>query len=220
MPRAALEQLIKDPKRPVRIAILENTSVPSDIASSLAEAMLLDEVDVNVLEVLKVIEFRDDLIVYARLVEKALDRLSKGSVREPNIRLLVANDTRSSEQPLATLAENEDVSISHSVARNLRTPAAVLVTLAKDLEPNIRAMAARNPRSPVPVLVELSLDEADQVRDRAAEHPSLPLSVLSDLPPEASPSTPPTLAETADAQVALVRELAVGTGSRIAPGAP
>lgn len=206
VPRAALARLANDPKRPVRFATLANTAVPSDVASSLAEAMLLDEVDVNVLEVLNVVEFRDDLIVSARLVEKALDRLSESSVREPNIRLLVANDTRSSEQTLANLAENADISIRHSVARNPRTPATVLEKLAKDLEPNIRAMVARNPHSPVPVLMELSLDAADRVRDRVVENPSFPRSILSNLPPDASPSTPPTLVKTADAQVDLVRE--------------
>jgi hypothetical protein len=212
-PLAALSRLTADHKRTVRLSVLENLVTPSDLASSTAEAMLLIDVDEDLYEVLDLTERRADVDLPPRVIEGALDRLSKSRVRDPDMRVVVADDKRSSERTLSRLARSAEDSVRQAVATNPHTPVVVLEQLARDLEPSVRARVARNPLTPAIVLEILSHDEDSQVRARTAGNPNLPRSILESLLIDAevsvrtaalkNPATPVDFVREAEAELAL-----------------
>ncbi|MBP2388431.1 hypothetical protein [Paeniglutamicibacter kerguelensis] len=180
-PLAALTHLAADKKREVRLSVLENPYTPGDLASFIAEAMLLVDVDEDLHEVLKLTETRADVDLPPRVIEEALDRLSKSRVRDPDMRVVVAGDGRSGGRTLSRLARSAEDGVRRAVVTNPHTPIAVLERLASDPEPGVRARVAGNPLSPAIVLVALSHDEDPQVRAGTAKNPNLPPSVLESL---------------------------------------
>jgi hypothetical protein len=212
-PLAALSRLAADHRREVRIAVLENLATPGDLASSTAEAMLLIDVDEDLHAVLNLTEKRTDVDVPPRVIEGALDRLSKSRVRDPDMRVVVADDKRSSERTLSRLARSAEVTVRHAVATNPDTPVIALEQLASDLEPSVRARVAGNLRSPAIVLAALSQDQDSQVRARTAGNPDLPRSILESLLIDAevsvrsaalkNPATPVDVVREAEAESAL-----------------
>ncbi|MCC9194438.1 hypothetical protein LOC59_12390 [Arthrobacter sp. zg-Y916] len=200
-PFAALSRLAEDHHRTVRLSVLQNPATPGDLAGSVAEAMLRIDVDEDLYQVLDLTERRADLKMSPRVIEAALDRLSKSRVRCPDMREIVADDKRTGEKTLSRLARSADVSVRRSVAANSRTSVIVLEQLAGDPEPIVRAEVAGNPLSPASVLEALSQDEEAHVRSRTARNPNLSRSMLEILLLDAedsvraavlqNPATPP-----------------------------
>ncbi len=118
--------------------------------------MLLIDVDADLHAVLNLTEKREDVDLPPRVIEAALDRLSKSRVRDPDMRVVVADDKRSSETTLSRLARSAEDRVRQSVVTNPHTPIGVLEQLARDLAPSVRAMVAGNPLSPAIVLAALS----------------------------------------------------------------
>lgn len=210
-PLAALSRLAADHKRTVRLSVLENLITPGDLASSIAEAMLLSDVGQDLHAMLNLTEKRTDVDLPPQVIEGALDRLSKSRVRDPDMRVAVANDKRSSESTLSRLARSAEDSVRRTVATNPHTPVIVLEQLARDPEPSVRAMVARNPLSPAIALVALSHDKDSQVRAQTAGNPNLPRSTLESLLTDAevnirtialnNPATPVDFASEAETEV-------------------
>jgi hypothetical protein len=180
-PLTALSRLAADHKRAVQLSVLENLVTPADLARSTAEALLLVDVDEDLHQVLDLVERRADVDLPARVIEDALDRLSKSRVRDPDMRCVVASDRRSSVKTLSRLARSAENSVRQAIATNPHTPVVVLEHLAGDLEPGVRAMVARNPLSPATVLEILSQDDNSEVRAQTAGNPNLPQSRLESL---------------------------------------
>lgn len=180
-PMAGLSRLAADKKREVRLSVLENPVTPGALAGSIAEAMLLVDVDEDLHAVLRALEERGDVELPTRIIEGALDRLSKSRVRFSDMRVVVAEDPRSNERTLSRLARSTDDSVRQEVAGNPRTPPAVLERLATDQEPDVRATVAGNPLTPATVLVALSQDEDAQVRAQTAGNPHLPRNAFESL---------------------------------------
>ena len=180
-PPGALGRLAGDPHRAVQLAVLGNPTTPSELATSIAESLLLSDSDEDLLDVLRLLGKREGIDVPARTVEGALDRLSRSRRRDPDMRLAVAGDERSGEETLARLGRSTDDDVRRKVASNPRTPAAVLEQLASDPEPWVRASAAANPRTPAAILELLSRVQESQVRAGAAGNRNLPRSILEAL---------------------------------------
>lgn len=212
-PLAAFARLGADKKREVRLAVLENPVAPGALAGPIAEAMLLVDVDEDLHDALRLTKRLEDIDLPVRVIEGALDRLSKSRVRCPDMRVVVADDPRSSERTLSRLARSADDSVRHAVAENPRTPAAVLERLATDLEPGVRARVAGNPLAPAIVLAALSHDEDSQVRAQTGGNPHLPRSVFESLLVDAdanvrsaarrNPAIPADLVRKAEAELVL-----------------
>jgi hypothetical protein len=180
-PLAALSRLAADSKRAVRLAVLESLGTPGDVASTIAEAMLLSDADQDLHTALILTKRRIDLDLPLRVTEGALDRLSKSRVRDPDMRVVVAGDQRSSSKTLSRLARSAERSVRQAVATNPHTPEVVLGQLASDIDPNVRTVVARNPECPAIVLVALSHDQDPHVRTQTAGNPNTPRSILETL---------------------------------------
>lgn len=212
-PLAALSRLGTDKKREVRLSVLENPVTPGALAGSIAEAMLLVDVDEDLHDALRLTKRLEDVDLPAQVIEGALDRLSRSRGRCPDMRVVVAEDPRSSVRTLLRLSRSADGSVRHAVAENPRTPVAVLERLATDLEPGVRARVAGNPLAPAIVLATLSHDEDSQVRAHTAGNPHLPLSVFEILLVDAeasvrrtalkNPALPADLVSKAEAKLVL-----------------
>ncbi|MCC9205870.1 hypothetical protein [Arthrobacter sp. zg-Y769] len=180
-PTVALSSLAVDPKRAVRLAVLENVVTPGDLASSIAAAMLLVDIDEDLHAVLTFTGERADIDVPLAMIEEALDRLSKSRVRCPDMRVVVADDRRSSGKTLSRLARSTDDLVRGAVAGNPAAPVAVILRLVGDPEANVRAGLADNPASPPNVLKTLSHDGDSRVRARTAGNPKIPQAILENL---------------------------------------
>lgn len=180
-PPIALSRLAMDNERTVRLAVLNNENTSGDLARSIAEAMLLSEVDEDLQEMLTLAEARADLDLPPQVIEGALDRLSKSRLHGLDMRVVVANDERSSEKTLSRLAQSAEGIVRQAVAINPRTPVVVLEQLARDPQPSVRSIVASNPLSPRIALMALSRDEDLHVRSKLAENPNLPESILQSL---------------------------------------
>lgn len=170
-PLAALCRLAADSQHMVRLSVLKNRATSGEIAGSVAEELLGNDVDEDLHAVLKLIKERSDVDLPPLVIEDALDRLSKSRVRFPDMRIVVAGDERSGERTLSRLARSTEECVRQEVAINPRTPADVLRRLAADNEPTVRGAVASNPRSPVAVLEVLVNDEDVHVRTQTVENP-------------------------------------------------
>jgi hypothetical protein len=177
-PPSALTRLAGDRQREVQLAVLENPASPLELARSIAESLLLTNVDEDLLEVLELIGRRTDTGLPARVVEYAIDRLSKSRKRDPDMRLAVAGDERSGEKTLARLSRSTDDEVRRKVASNRRTSDVVMEQLAGDPEPGVRASVAANLRTRAAALGRLSHDQEPQVRAGAAGNRNLPQNFL------------------------------------------
>lgn len=212
-PHAALARLAADKKREVRLAVLENPVTPSALAGSVAEAMLLVDVDEGLHAVVRLTNRLEDVDLPARIIENALDRLSKSRVRSPDMRVVAATHPRSSEKTLSRLARSAENGVRLAVAENPRTPVAILEKLATDLDPGVRASVAGNTLAPASVLAALSHDKDSQVRVQTAQHPQLPRNILESLLDDAeaivrraalkNPAMPADLVREAEAELVL-----------------
>ncbi|WP_422758844.1 hypothetical protein [Paenarthrobacter sp. C1] len=215
-PPSALTRLSGDRQRDVRLAVLSNPACPLELARSIAESLLITDVDEDLLEVLGLIGDRVDVGLPAGVVEEALDRLSKSRKRDPDMRLMVARDERSAEKTLARLARSTDEHVRSEVASNRRTPYTVMEQLAGDPEPGVRAAVAAHEGMPAPLLHRLAEDEDPRVRATAAGNRRLPqstLAVLLDDPAESvraaarkNPSAPEELVREAEAELEFSAE--------------
>lgn len=211
-PLAALCRLAADPQHMVRLSVLKNPATSGEIASSIAEALLRNDVDEDLHAVLKLIEERSDVDLPPLVIEDALDRLSKSRVRFPDMRIVVAGDERSGERTLSRLARSAEDCVRYEVAINPRTPADVLRRLAADNEPTVRGAVASNPHSPAAVLEALFNDEDVQVRAQTVENPGFPRSFPGSFPTNAevnvrtlapkNPATPVGMAQEEEAELA------------------
>lgn len=157
---------------------LQNPNTPAEIASSIAEAMFLVDVDEDLQQVLNLTQERATLNLPPRVIETALDRLSKSRVRDPDMRVVAADDRRSSAKTLSRLAGSAANSVCEAVATNPRTPVVVMEQLARNPAPSVRATVAGNLRSSATVFEQLAHDEDRHVRTALAANPNLPLSIL------------------------------------------
>lgn len=177
-PPAAVSRLATDRERTVRLSVVENRATPGDLASSVAEAMLLTDLDEELHEVLDLLAKRTEADLPPGAIEDALDRLSKSRVRDPDMRVVVARDRRCGEKTLLRLARSAESEVRQEVAGNPHTSAVILEQLARDMEPSVRAMVARNMLTPISVLVALSQDAEVRVRAAALRNPAVPEEVL------------------------------------------
>ncbi|MDQ1053077.1 hypothetical protein QE394_001005 [Arthrobacter sp. SORGH_AS 212] len=180
-PLQALTRLAGDCHREVQLAVLENPGSTAELACSIAESLLLTDVEEDLLEMLRLMSRREDIEVPVRVVEGALDRLSKSRRRDPDMRLMVAGDERTGEKTLARLARSTDEDVRREVASNPSTSGVVLEQLTGDAEPGVRASVAANPGAPAAVLYRVAHDDEPQVRAGAAGNPFLPQSLLENL---------------------------------------
>ncbi|MCM0618042.1 hypothetical protein MOD31_18620 [Paenarthrobacter sp. TYUT067] len=215
-PPSTLTRLAGDSHRAVQTSVLENPNSPSELAKSIAESLLLADTDEDLLEVLGLMKRWPDIDVPPRVVEGALDRLSKSRRRDPDMRLVVAGDERSGEKTLSRLGRSADDDIRREVASNPRTSDAVMEQLAGDPEPSVRASVAANPRAPATILERLSHDQELLVRAGAAGNPRLPQRILLALLIDSesrvrsvalkNPAAPEELVREAEAELALTRQ--------------
>ncbi|WP_432245632.1 hypothetical protein ACRB8A_03865 [Arthrobacter sp. G.S.26] len=221
-PPSTLTRLAGDRQREVRLAVLGNPVSPAEAAGSIAESLLLADVDEALLEVLGLVSGRTDVDVPAPVAEGALDRLSKSRRRDPDMRLRVAGDERTSGKTLARLARSADEDVRREVALNPRISDSVTEQLAGDPEPGVRASIAANPGTPTAVLSWLAHDEEPQVRARAAGNRNLPPSILEALLNDTADSVRTAALKNPAAPEERVREveaeLALSWTARTGPG--
>lgn len=155
--------------REVRLAVQRNLVTPGGLVSSPAEVILLADADEDLHALHELTEKRADVDLPPGVIEGALDLLSRSRVRDPDMRVVVADDKRSSEKTLTRLARSAEGSVRQAVATNPDTPVVVLEQLARDLEASVRAVVAGSPFSPTIVLMALSSDEDSQSEFRRPE---------------------------------------------------
>lgn len=219
-PPSALTRLAEDRHRHVQLAVLENQASTAELARSIAESLLLTDVDEDLLHVLRLMSKRDGIDMPARVVEGALDRLSKSRMRDPDMRLVVAADERTDEKTLARLARSTDDDVRREVASNPRTSNTVLEQLARDPEPDVRTSVAANPGTPAAVLHRLAQDEEPQVRAGAAGSPHLPQSIFEALLSDTADSVRAAATQNPAAPEELVREAEAALASSWQRSAP
>ena len=177
----ALERLAQDPEPSVRLTVLVNPSTPAELAASIAEPGLASCVDEGLLDVLRAVDRRDDLVLSAGLVEGALDRLSKSRVRDPDMRTIAAGDDRTGPTTLKRLARSADEDVRCLVAGNAHTPYEALEALSEDPDSSVRAAAAGNEALDLDLLLTLVHDDEPDVRSSAASSSRLDPRLLAEL---------------------------------------
>lgn len=177
-PLQTLTVLSTDRSRAVRLAVLSNPATPADRATSIAQELLADSVDHELLSILDALAYRMDVELPKTLVEDALDELSKSRVREPDMRYEVGSDGRAGERTLKRLSKSANDDVRRAVAGNSSSPDTVLELLTTDLVSDVRAAAAGNQSTALSALIELSQDDEAMVRLAAARNSNLPPEVL------------------------------------------
>jgi hypothetical protein len=218
-PAEALSRLANSRDDEVRWSVLENSGTPDETVGLIADAMLRSEQDSNLLDVLKVLRERTGVHLPAKLIEAALDRLSKSRVRDPDIRVAAAKDDRCGARTLSRLARSANDDVRAAVAANRSAPPDLLERLAEDVQPRVRAKVAQNSLTPASLIATLSHDQEWHPRAAAAENPRAPQAVLDRLlaDPDArvrsaamkNASTPHEWVERVRAERAEVRERAL-----------
>lgn len=171
----SVDTLIKlsvDPDPAVRAGVLSNPKIPNEVATATAQSLLVSSADRELEDVLASLSRRTDIVLPAEIVEKALDRLSKSRLRDPDIRRTVTRDDRTSGKTLKRLANSTDDGIREDVARHDRTPVTVLSRLAQDPSSDVRRAVAGNPITDEHTLLALSNDEDWLVRRNTARNPT------------------------------------------------
>ncbi|MDQ0093071.1 HEAT repeat domain-containing protein [Paeniglutamicibacter psychrophenolicus] len=177
-PLQMLAALSTDRSRAVRLAVLSNPATPADLATSIAQELLVDSVDQELLSILDALAYRMDVTLPTTLVEGALDELSRSRVREPDMRYEVGSDGRAGERTLKRLSKSADEGVRRVVAGNTRASATVLELLATDLDSDVRAAAAGNHATGLSALIELSQDYDVVVRLAVARNSNLSQEAL------------------------------------------
>ena len=114
-------------------------------------------------------------------IEKALVRLSKSRIRDPDVRDVAASHERTPPAVLTRLARVADSYIRAAVAANPRTPADVLVALSTDPDEYVRTRVSGNESTMPATIIALSHDASPRVRQGVADRANLPLDVLERL---------------------------------------
>jgi len=210
-PQHVLSRLAQDPSVDVRIAVMTNPHVPAGLAASIAEELLRTSEGLGLHSVLVEISCGEDLSVSDRVVEEALDRLSKSRVREPDLRQYVARHRKTSISTLARLAKSMDADARIAVSANPATPPDVLEALALDANADVRRAVARNDRLPQDLLNALLLDDDLDVRIAAYREPD----AEDEADDEPAPSTDMNVTTRSVPTVAELQELAANTRAEV-----
>ncbi|MFE4079246.1 hypothetical protein [Paenarthrobacter sp. YIM B13468] len=177
----ALTKLARDPEPSVRLAVVTNPHAAVELATSIAKPLLDSSVDEELLQVLKTVACRNDLVLPAELLEVALERLSKSRVREPDMRLAAASDERTGARTLRRLARSADEHVRRAVAENTRTPSEAMKALSEDADSSIRAAAACNETLDLGLLEALAREDEPEVVASAARSVRLDPVLLGEL---------------------------------------
>lgn len=180
-PAEALISLAADHEPSIRLAVVVNPNSPADLAVALAEALLLSSTDEQLLEILSAVTRRDDVELPERLLEDALERLSRSRVRDPDMRRIAAADARTGARTLDRLARSADEFVRSAVAGNSCTPSKTLSLLAADPVSQVREAAAGNEALDIALLIALAYDDEPIVRASAARRPQLGTALLGEL---------------------------------------
>ncbi|WP_176484206.1 hypothetical protein [Glutamicibacter sp. BW80] len=176
-----LGRLSEDPEPLVRLEVAANPATPAELVSEVVMPLLISAKDEVLLHILRTTENREDLELPAEILADALERLSKSRVREPDMRLVVACDDRTSSRTLGRLSRSRVDFVRESVANNQSASPETLALLAADSEPSVRASVAANETLDASLLAMLARDDEPEVRASAARSPRLAPSILSKL---------------------------------------
>ena len=116
---------------------------------------------------------------------------------------------------LASLAENDNISVRENVASNSGTPANVLAGLAADGEASVRRNVAINRNTSVASLTTLATDHEVRVRDAVAFHPATPADILSGLATDVSSLVRERIAGRADTPQDTLEALSVDSSVEV-----
>lgn len=180
-PCDALLLLAEDRDVGVRIAVLENAATPGDIAGRVLESLLSAAIDQDLVMVLDLARQPTAPSLPSGTIALALDRLSKSRMRDPDARLIVAQDDRSSAETLTRLSKSADPAVRAQVAANVTTPPPALDVLATDPEPEVRMNVASHAFTSKNTWTMLAHDASPVVRSRVAARDDLTDDVLAEL---------------------------------------
>lgn len=172
-PEHILHSLSQDHSFDVCLAVLANTSTSSSLATSIARELLQVSENLDLYLVLKAVDHRQDLGLQKALIEDRLDLLAKSRIREPDGRLYVACNERTSRRTLERLAKSKDESVRSALAQNPRVPLKTLESLAHDQDASVRQSVACNERLTQDTLNALLLDDDLKVRLAAYGNPAM-----------------------------------------------